>query len=286
MVDVIDLDVLSDECFEKSLQLIHQLTGITIATNRKTMVQGRLRKRVSTLHLKSYDEYLELVKSSQDEKIIFVDLVTTNETYFFRTPRIWQYLSDVYLPKWFASNQGKVFFAWSAASSSGEEAHSIGIICHAFKEKNPSFQYQIVGTDISREMVQLCQAGVYKGRSIESFQASRPDWFMKYMKSVENSQFQIVPEIKLKLKFSEHNLFKHFNYKDRFDLVLLRNVLIYFTAPDQEKVLTNILPKLTDKGLLIIGESESLTHINTGFTHQEPLIYRKTAQNPIANEAA
>lgn len=277
MTDVNDLETLEDRCFKNFLDLIHALTGITIAANRKSMVQGRLRKRVVTLGLGRYEEYLELVKKDDNEKIIFIDLVTTNETYFFRTPRVWTYIAETYLPEWMFHGSGKTFMAWSAAASSGEEGYSLGVTLQAFKEKNPKFIYQILGTDISREMVGLCSAGLYQGRSIESFSKNKPELFKKYMKDCGESGCQVIPEIKSRIRFQEHNLFKPFASKELFDLVLIRNVLIYFTGPDQEKVLKLIEPRLASSGVLIIGESESLSHISTGYSNVQPLIYKKAA---------
>ncbi len=277
MEQIKGLDMFSDECFRDSLKLIHALTGITIAPNRKSMVHGRLRKRAVALKLDSYETYLDLVKSDNNEKVVFIDIVTTNETYFFRTPRIWAYLQEVFLPDWISKNPDRKFSAWSAAASSGDEGHSLGILLQAMKDKNPKFSYEILGTDISQEMVRTCQTGVYKGRSIGSFKTTRPEWFHKYMKSQGSDEFQVTPEIKSRLKFQQHNLFKPLVSTQKFDLVLLRNVLIYFTDVDQEKVLKLIEPRLSDTGILIIGESESLTNIQTGYSNIQPLIYKKAA---------
>lgn len=286
MQDIRNLDNFSDECFGDFLKLIHHLTGITIANNRKAMVQGRIRKRIMTLLLDSYESYLALVKSESQEQVVFIDLITTNETYFFRTPRIWDYLEKVYLPNWYKSHPKQVFLVWSAAASSGEEAHSLGVTLQAFKDKNSDFVFQILGTDISKEMVTLCQKGIYGGRSIESFKNSRPEWFSKYMTKSEEGLYQVNPEIKARIRFQQHNLFKPLLSQDRFDLVLLRNVLIYFTATDQEKVLHTLFPRLADQGLLIIGESESLSHIQNSFKHVEPLIYTKSTGEAALIKAA
>ncbi|MBL7689125.1 MAG: hypothetical protein JNJ49_13910, partial [Bdellovibrionaceae bacterium] len=86
--------------------------------------------------------------------------------------------------------------------------------------------------------------------------------------------FQVSPEIRSRLKFQSHNLFHAWPGTDRFDLILVRNVLIYFKGPDQEKVVANAVSTLTKEGALIIGESESLTHIKTDLKAEEPLIYR------------
>lgn len=266
--------VLSEKCFNDFTKLIHKLTGITIADNRTSMVEGRLRKRVLKLNLENYESYFERVKEDKLEQIKFVDLVTTNETYFYRTPRIWDYIEKKFLPQWFVNHPHTVFTAWSAAASSGEEAHTLAIICEAFKEKHPTFTYQILGTDISQEMVGQCLEGLYSGRSLESFKKNRPELFERFMYRDSSESYQVNAEIKKRLKFQQHNLFEAFPHQNKFHLVLIRNVLIYFKSADQERVISLIEPTMTNDSVMIIGESESLTPINTSFTSIEPLIYR------------
>lgn len=272
------LVLLTEPTFEASLKLIYELTGITIAKNRKSMVQGRLRKRTAELGLGSYEEYLDRVKSNPSERSIFIDLVTTNETYFYRTPRIWNYIVDALLPAWFKDHKGETFHAWSAAASSGEEAHTLALFLQNFKDKNPTFSFQIFGSDISQEMVDLCEAGTYSGRSIEAIKTAKPELFSRYMESVDDSgAFRVRSEIKNKIRFKKHNLFMPLAARSQFDLILLRNVLIYFKPEDQEKVTALIEPKMKEDGCLIIGESESLTHIKTDLLSEQPLIYRKAS---------
>lgn len=272
---------LSEKCLNDFIKLIHELTGITIATTRNSMVEARLKKRLLQCGLSSYETYLKLVREDRVEQTNFIDIVTTNETYFYRTPRIWEFIEKKFLPDWFSSHSNTVFHAWSAASSSGEEASTLGIICQAFKEKNPSFNYTITGTDISKEMIAICQKGSYSGRSLASIKKNRPDLFGKYFIKKENESYQIQSEIKDRIRFHQHNLFHSLVTKDKFELVLIRNVLIYFNSTDQEKVISLIGPKMTDEGIMIIGESESLTHINTKFKLVEPLVYRHGVINGI-----
>ena len=273
--------VLTEESFGDCLKLIYKLTGITIATNRNSMVEGRLRKRVRALNLPSYEAYLALVRENRDEQSRFIDLLTTNETYFYRTPRIWDYIDKTLLPTWTHFHPNTVFSAWSAAASSGEEAHTLGILCQAFKEKVPSFRYQITGTDISAERVALCQRGQYIGHSIDSFRKIRPELFGRFMRAGEEGHYEVIPEIRSRLRFHQHNLFRPLVFSDKFDLVLIRNVLIYFKARDQEKVVSLIESRIAQDGIMIVGESESLTHLNTNYKALEPLVYR-----PMRAEAA
>lgn len=286
MGDGIALETFSDECFLEYLATIYSLTGISIAKNKKSMVQGRLRKRIGQLALSGYPEYLERLRQSKEEKEVFINLITTNETYFFRTPRVWDFIEKTFLPEWYRKYPGQVLKVWSAASSSGEEAHSLGIVCQEFKSKNKTFSYQILGTDISQEMISLSSSGCYKGRSIEFFQNHRPDYFKKYLQENEKGFYQVIPEVRSNLKFLTHNLFHEFPLKSSFDLVLLRNVLIYFKQPDQEKVLKNIHTMLKNDGVLIIGESEALSHIQTDFKPRQPLVYSMNEKTGGNEEAA
>lgn len=266
--------VLNEACFGDCLELIHKLTGITIATNRNSMVEGRLRRRVRALNLSSYEEYLKLVREDRGEQARFIDLLTTNETYFYRTPRIWAYIEKL-LPVWMATHPNTVFTAWSAAASSGEEAYTLAILCQAFRDQAPGFRYQITGTDVSEERVALCQRGLYSGRSIDSFRKARPELFGRYMREVEDGAYEVLPDIRSRLRFQQHNLFRSLALSDRFDLVLIRNVLIYFQPRDQERVVALVQPRMTEDGIMIVGESESLTHLNTHFKAVEPLVYRQ-----------
>jgi len=261
---------ISEACLMEYVELIHRWTGITVGQNRKAMLYGRLKKRMKSLGQQSFESYLQYVRNTPEEKTPFIDLVTTNETYFFRTPRIWDYLEQNFIPQWFQNHPGKTFRVLSAAASSGEEAHSLGVACQDFKERHPAFQYQISGTDISTKMVARATEGKYTGRSIETFRKQAR--FEKYMKP-DGEYFRVITEIRSRLEFRAHNLFQKLP-GEPFDLILLRNVLIYFKGPDQEKVLANLFPALKPDGLLIIGESESLTHVRSEFESIGPLLYR------------
>lgn len=278
--------VLAEKCFNDFVGLIHELTGITIGANRTSMIEGRLRKRLVALQLKSYEDYLQLVRRDRSEQVEFINLVTTNETSFFRTPRIWSFIENKFLPAWIEAHPKKILNIWSAAASSGEEAHSAGILCEDFKSKHSTFRYQIIGTDISEEMVALGKSGVYSGRSIEAFRVSRPELFSKYMREVSVGAYQASSDIRSRLKFQQHNLFQILRGAEKFDLILIRNVLIYFKGHDQEKVIANAVANLANGGALIIGESESLSHINTDLKAIEPLIYRFSEESFSKGQSA
>ena len=261
-------------CFDGFVKLVHKLTGITIKPERQSMLEGRLRCRVRDLGLSGFSEYLAYVKSHAEEHEAFVNQVTTNETYFFRTPRVWDYVENTFLPQWYSEHANRTLKVWSAASSTGEEAHTLGILMQHFKDNHVGFEYQITGTDIDTKVISTATLGVYKGRSVERFRQAKPDWFSQYMNGDDDKGYTVLPAIKSRIRFSQLNLFSSAPATEKMNLVLLRNVLIYFTASDQERVMNSVHRRLDSNGVAIIGESESLNSLQTSFESIAPTIYR------------
>jgi len=267
---------LSDECFATLKAMIHTHTGITIKPERKAMLEGRLSKRLRDLSLPDFESYVKHVDSVPGEREQFVNKVTTNETYFYRTPRIWEYVSNVFLTKWHADNPRTTLAAWSAASSTGEEAHTLGIVLQAFKDDNPGFNYRITGTDIDSSVLKGATEGLYNGRSIDRFRKEQPEWFARYMTGNDQDGYRVAPNIRRNIQFKALNLFKPGVANVSYQLILLRNVLIYFTSEDIECVMQVVHKRLSENGIVIIGESESLNNLSTDFTAIVPTIYQRS----------
>jgi chemotaxis protein methyltransferase CheR len=267
----LELDKLN---LDKMIALVHKHTGIAMNCSKKALLQGRIRPHLKKIGISSFEAYIDLLSISKEEVQEFINLVTTNETQFFRTPRVWEFFNKEFLPEWHKKNPGKTLKVWSGASSSGEEIYTIGICCEEFKSKVKDFQYQIHGTDISTNVLKEAEQALYSGRSIENFKNFHPNLFEKYMIKT-GDEFKVSPLVTSKVKFSVHNLFNRPKDKNAYDIIFLRNVLIYFTPEDQEKVLTNIGLGLAAEGILIIGESESLNALKVPFSYKFPLIYTK-----------
>lgn len=260
----------------KVIEKVHALTGITINETKKTMLQSRLKKRMKQLSIATYEEYMLLVEKDKNEVQQFINVVTTNETSFFRTPRIWEHFQSEFLPKWFAENPKKTLQLWSAAASSGEEAYGLAICCMDFQKKHPGFEFKITATDISTEVLAEAQKGVYNLRSVEFLKKSKAHLFDQFFIVVDEDSFKVAAELKTKIHFGTHNLFTV--KKEQFDIVFLRNVLIYFTGVDQEIVLKNVAKSLPVNGTLVIGESESLNRLDTPYEFHQACIYSKKGE--------
>lgn len=265
------IDEMDDKTLQRVIKKVHLLTGISMNRQKKPMMQSRLRRRMRELSLASYEEYMNYLDRTIDETQKFINIMTTNETFFFRTPRIWEYFQKEFLPEWHKNNPNGVLKIWSAASSSGEEGYSIAIACTEFKLKHPSFNFQVFGSDISSDVLEEATNAEYFEKSVEFLKRSQMPLFEKYFTVKAEKTYQVNAEIKKKVQFSSHNLFTV--KKEQFDIVFLRNVLIYFSSEDQEIVLRNISKSLKNDGTLIIGESESLNRLNTSYEFKAACIY-------------
>ncbi|MDN2676131.1 protein-glutamate O-methyltransferase CheR [Janthinobacterium sp. SUN033] len=264
---------LTPEVLTTLIALVRQHTGIAMTARKSVLLERRLQPRLQALSLHSYQAYLDRVASDRDEVAHFIDLVTTNDTLFFRTPSIWDYFRDRYLPAWARAHPDGCLAIWSAAAASGEELYSIAMLCEQFKLQAPAFRYQILASDISQQILGAARAGQYSGRSVERIRLSHPDLLRKYFTPAPYG-VKVNEELRQHVSFAQHNLLEALRPAQRFDLVFLRNVLIYFDAEHQETVLRQARLSLKDEGRLILGESETIARLGTGYQFEFPMIYK------------
>lgn len=269
-----DTDREVDQATRRALfDQVRRHTGIVMGERKWTLLEGRLRRRLRELALPGYRDYLHLLEATPGEVNDFVDLVTTNETAFFRTPRIWEYFAQQFLPRWFDARPDAPLRVWSAAASSGEEAYTVAMLCEEFRLAHPGFRYRILATDIADGILRKAAAAQYRGRSIEALAQTHPALLQKYF-SAQDEGFCAGPALRANLTFRKHNLHERPRELGTFDVTLLRNVLIYFDADGQQAVLENVRRAMAPDGVLIVGESESLSRFEMGFAFEQPLIYR------------
>lgn len=258
------------------IALVRQHTGIAMAERKSVLLQGRLLPRMRALGLASYDDYLARLRAGGPEVQVFIDMVTTHETLFFRTPALWHYLERQFLPQWHGAHPDQCLRIWSAAAASGEEAYSIAMACDAFARRTPAFRYQVLGTDISSAVLARAAAGLYGGRSAEKLKQSHPALASLYFRP-DGEQLRIIPELKLHVQFAPHNLFHELAGQAPFDLVFLRNVLIYFDDASQRKVLEQVQRQMAPDARLLLGEQESLTRLGTSLRFEQAHVYAQGA---------
>ncbi|MGK5080112.1 CheR family methyltransferase [Janthinobacterium sp. HLX7-2] len=263
---------LTPEVLTTLIALVREHTGIAMTARKSVLLERRLQPRLQALSLHTYQAYLERVASDREEVAHFIDLVTTNDTLFFRTPQVWDYFRERYLPAWALAHPGGCLKVWSAAAASGEELYSIAMLCEQFKLQVPAFRYQILASDISQQILAAARAGQYSGRSVERIGLSHPDLLRKYF-TPSPYGVKINDELRQHVSFARHNLLDPLRPAQQFDIVFLRNVLIYFDAEHQETVLRQARLSLKDDGRLILGESETIARLGTGYQFEFPMIY-------------
>ena len=265
------MPAMTEKEFTNFKGFIYQHAGIDLAPSKHVMVASRLNKRLNYYQLASYSEYFNLVMSpdNKDEFQVMVDLLTTNETYFFREPKHFDFLKQDILKRW----RGKEFRLWSAASSSGEEAYSIAMI---LAESLAAKQWQILGTDLSTKVLLKAQQAVYMTDRIELLdQHLMRKYCLKGVRSQENT-FRINEKIRQRVRFKQLNLMKPLPPKiGKFDVIFLRNVLIYFDNETKKKVVERIISTLNPGGYFFISHSETLSRITDKLDMVKPSIYMK-----------
>ena len=264
---------ITDQEFKLFQQLIYKIAGISLSDSKKVLLVGRLQKRLRHHALDTFTQYYRMLASGQhpDELQTMVDLLTTNETYFFREPKHFEFLRDELLPRRAAE---QTFRVWSAASSSGEEAYSIAM---TLAETIGLGRWEIVGSDICTRVLAKATAGHYAHERTDGIP---PGYMRKYcLKGVraQAGTFLIAPELRQRVRFYQINLMHPVDAGiGDFDVVFLRNVMIYFDVPTKAKVVHNLMPRLKRGGHLIIGHSETLNGITDRVSAVRPTIYRKS----------
>lgn len=268
-----DQTFLKDSEFNQFQKWLHQATGINLSPAKKALVAGRLSKRLKHLQINSYGEYFHYIKnnSATCELQTAIDLLTTNETYFFREPKHFDFLRTQVLPHHIP---GKTFRVWSAASSSGEEAYTIAItLAETFSSTTA---WEIFGSDISTQMLAIAQAGHYP---ISRAQKIPKELLVKYCLKGTGRQegtFLIDKNLRNRVKFCQLNLNESLPDIGLFDVIFLRNVMIYFDQDTKRKVVERMIPQLKPGGYLIISHSESLNGITDRLRIVSPSIYCKS----------
>jgi chemotaxis protein methyltransferase CheR len=278
--DRISVKVMTDAEFSRFGDFIQGHCGIKMPLSKKTMLQGRLQKRLRVMKLSSFSAYADFVFSvegRQEEIFRMIDAVTTNKTDFFRESRHFDFLNTVVLPEIVnksKDNSRKHLKAWSAGCSTGEEPYTLAMVLSQFTESHPSFHFSILATDISTKVLESAHLGMYAEEKI----APVPLAFrQKYLlRSKDKPVVRIVPELRSNVKFMRLNFMSNnFGLQDMMDIIFCRNVIIYFDRLTQERILQRICRYLAPHGYLFMGHSETLNGMDLPLTQVAASIYRR-----------
>jgi chemotaxis protein methyltransferase CheR len=264
--------MITDREFMQFQRFIYDAAGITMANGKQALVSGRLAKRLAHYQLDSYGEYLRLLESRAQpaELQVAVDLLTTNETYFFREPKHFALLRDLAQE---SASKNRALRVWSAASSSGEEPYSIAmVLAETMGDDAP---WEVLGTDISTRVLESARRGHYP---MERAAQMPQNYLKRYCLKGQGSEagtLLIERSLRQRVQFQHLNLNAPLPKVGTFDVIFLRNVMIYFNLETKRQVVARLLSQLRPGGYFLIGHSETLNDINDKVTAVAPSIYRK-----------
>jgi chemotaxis protein methyltransferase CheR len=263
---------INDKEFALFQSMMRELAGVRLTPNKKAMVCGRLSKRLVARGASSFEEYFHLISEpgNGDELQRAVDLLTTHETYFFREPQHFELLGKELVAQ---ARPGQPFRVWSAACSTGEEPYSIAMVL--MDRLGPDAPWEVIGTDISAEAVATARRAVYATTRIDGLP---PDALRRHcLRGVGNRQGTLLISRALRehVRFGQANLIDDLSSLGQFDVVFLRNVMIYFDQQTKCRVVHNVGECIADNGHLLIGHSESLNGIASPLKQVRPTVYRK-----------
>lgn len=261
---------ISREEFGQFKAWIYGIAGINLADHKQTLVMSRLQARVRHHKLNSFGEYFGLLMSGLHpaEQQIAVDRLTTNETHFFREPRHFDFLGQQVLS---AHRHGQ-FRVWSAASSSGEEPYSIAMLLAAHLGEGP---WEVLASDLSSRMLERARSGHYAMVRAESIPRKYLlDYCLKGIGAQEGT-FLVSPKIRNRVQFMHINLNETLPKIGEFNVIFMRNVMIYFNLETKRRVVARILQHLKPGGHLFIGHSENLHGVSSELKTVTASVYRK-----------
>lgn len=262
---------LNDREFQLFQQWLHRVAGIKLAETKKPMVAARLAKRLKHYGLAKYGDYFRMIMAptATAELQMALDLLTTNETYFFREPKHFDFLQKTVLP---GLVPGRPFRVWSAASSSGEEAYSIAML---LADRLTSTQWDIFASDISTHVLQIASNAHYPMERARHIPKPLLEKYCLRGMGRQEGTLLIERNLRSKVTFAQINLNQTLPDIGDFDVIFLRNVMIYFDQETKQKVVARVCGRLKKGGYFLIGHSENLNGITDALRLVSPSIYRK-----------
>lgn len=255
-------DTLDPRSFERLATYIRDVSGIKITASKKGMLEGRLRRRVRRLGLESlarYCVYLFDEGGLAQEETALIDAVTTNKTDFFREPHHFQYLLHELLPAFACSDAGRPYRVWSAGCSTGAEPYTVAMVCDWFRRNREDLRFDILATDICTEVLAEAVRAVYPHDMILPAPMEMRRRALLKSRDPRRALVRIAPEVRSMVRFDRLNLMeRRYPVNEPMDLIMCRNLLIYFDRPTQQEVLARLCRHLRPGGCMMLGHSESV----------------------------
>lgn len=253
------------EDFDTISQLVRDRSGLVLTKDKAYLLESRLMPVARKRGMKGLDELAAALRAKKDTDLIqeIVEAMTTNESFFFRDTKPFDLFRDHIMPDVLKSRASqRSLRIWCAAASSGQEPYSLAILLKEMEAKMAGWRTQIVGTDISRDILAKAQAGTYSQFEV---QRGLPiQLLLKYFEKVDE-YWTLKPEIAKMVEFKEFNLLEKLGALGKFDVVFCRNVLIYFDQETKGRVLDEIATLMPPDGVLFLGGAETVLGVTDKF---------------------
>jgi chemotaxis protein methyltransferase CheR len=284
-----EISPLSDREFALFRDWIHTQAGIHLAPAKRALLFARLGRRLRALGLETFDEYFAYVTGAAGsaERIQLLDAITTNETHFIRAPRQFEFLERQVYPVWRADTgarrtPGRIR-AWSAGCATGEEPFSVAMsLLHHFPRES-GFELEVWATDLSTRVLDLARSATWPIARAEEIPVHYRKAFMLRGTGTQQGCMRAGPELRRLVRFQRLNLNDAtYPVDGLFDLLLCRNVLIYFDEATRRAVLERLIARVAPRGYLLLGAAEGLRGLDTRMRSVVPTVYAHTRQDEDA----
>ena len=276
---MIESPAISTEEFDLFQQLIAHRAGIRLNDSKRALLVGRLSRRVRDLGLGTFRDYYQRVMRDRDERTRMLDLITTNETEFFREPAQFAFVEKNVIPRWLeAAEYGRRerrVRVWSAGCSTGEEPYSVAMLLHS---NLPGWEIEILGTDLSTRVIDAAERAIWPAERLANIPLAYRRPYVLNGTGAQEGRITVSDTLRRLVHFRRLNLIDtSFDVLGSFDIVLCRNVLIYFDAELRRAVIDRLVDRCAVGGYFLLGHAEALNGASSRLTLLKPTIWTRTS---------
>jgi chemotaxis protein methyltransferase CheR len=271
---------LSSLDFDRLRALVYDESGINLSADKKTMMEIRLKRRLRSLDIPSYQEYCKRLfqpEGKAAELVHLIDVITTNKTDFFREPDHFEYLVEKALPE-LASRLGRTrrSLVWSAGCSTGEEPYTLAMVLSEYAAQCPGFRFGVLATDISTAVLAKAANGIFKSEALAPVPKHLQRKYFMRSRDPASDLLRAVPEVRDLIEFRRLNFMDaDLAIAEAPEVIFCRNVIIYFDRPTQVRLLHKLVRNLVPGGYFFAGHSESFQGMDLPLVPVAPAVYRK-----------
>jgi chemotaxis protein methyltransferase CheR len=265
----------TDRDFKDIANLVYNACGIVLGDHKREMVYSRLARRIRTLKLNDFKAYLAYLDTHKDQEFdAFINAITTNLTSFFREVHHFEFIKSELIPNLIKANKDtKRVRIWSAGCSTGEEPYSLAMTLNNAFPSN--WDVKILATDLDSNVLEKAQKGVYTAANVNGLDATHlKRWFLK---SKDGEHYKVKDTLRERISFKRLNLLQDWPMKGPFDLILCRNVVIYFDKETKDHLFKRYANILSDHGYLFLGHSESMGKEHSNYKNLGKTMYQLRA---------